>query len=45
MKTFIPNQDAIITQQLRDEDQERDKKWVRDLLDKTEKKLEQAEYD
>lgn len=45
MKTFIPNQDAIITQQLRDEDQERDKKWVRDLLDKAEKKLEQAEYD
>ena len=43
MKTFIPNQDAIIEEQLRDEDQERDKKWVRELLDKAEKKLEQAE--
>lgn len=45
MKTFIPNQDAIIEKQLRDEDRERDKKWVRDLLNKAEKKLEQAEYD
>ena len=45
MKKFIPNQDAIIEQQLRDEDRERDKKWVRELLDKAEKKLEQAEYD
>lgn len=44
-KVFIPDQDAIITQQLRDEDRERDKKWVRELLDKAEKKLEQAEYD
>ena len=45
MKTVIPNQDAIIEEQLRDEDRERDKKWVRDLLNKAEKKLEQAEYD
>ena len=44
-KVFIPDQDAIIEQQLRDEAQERDEKWVRDLLDKAEKKLEQAEYD
>lgn len=45
MKTFIPNQDAIITQQLRDEDHKRDLKWVRERLEKAEKKLEQLEYE
>ena len=45
MKTFIPNQDAIIEEQLHDEDHKRDLKWVRELLDKAEKKLDQAEYD
>lgn len=45
MKKFIPNEDAVIEQQLRDRDHDRDLKWVRDLLEKAEKKLEQAEYD
>ena len=44
-KTFIPNQEAIIEQELRDSDHARDLRWVRDLLEKTEKKLEKAEYD
>lgn len=43
MKTFIPNQDAIITQQLRDHDHDRDLKWVRQRLEKAEEKLVKLE--
>lgn len=45
MKTFIPNQDAIIEEQLRDEDHKRDLKWVRERLEKAEKKLSELEYE
>ncbi len=43
MKTFIPNQDAIIDQQLRDSDRERDLKWVTERLEKAEQKLQKLE--
>ena len=45
MKKFIPGQDSIIEEQLRDEDHKRDLKWVRERLEKAEKKLEQLEYE
>lgn len=45
MKKFIPNQDAIIEEQLRDEDHKRDLKWVRERLEKAEKKLSELEYE
>ena len=43
MKIFIPNEDAVIEQQLRDHDHDRDLKWVRERLEKAEEKLEIAE--
>jgi hypothetical protein len=45
MKTFVPNQDAIIEQQLRDADRDRDLKWVTERLEKAEAKLSQLEDD
>lgn len=45
MKTFIPNQDAVIEQQLRDHDHDRDLKWVRERLEKAEEKLAKLEDD
>lgn len=45
MKTFIPNQEAIIEEQLRNEDHNRDLKWVRERLEKAEKKLSELEYE
>jgi hypothetical protein len=43
MKTFIPNEDALIEQQLRDHDRDRDLKWVRERLEKAEEKLAKLE--
>lgn len=45
MKKFIPGQDSIIVEQLRDEDHKRDLKWVRERLEKAEKKLSELEYE
>lgn len=45
MKKFIPGQDSIIEEQLRDEDHKRDLKWVRERLEKAEKKLSELEYE
>ena len=45
MKTFIPNQEAIIEEQLRNDDHNRDLKWVTSRLEKAEKKLSELEYE
>ena len=45
MKKFIPNEDAVIEQQLRDHDHDRDLKWVRERLEKAEEKLAKLEDD
>ena len=45
MKKFIPGQDSIIEEQLRDEDHKRDLKWVRERLAQAEKKLDRAEQE
>ena len=45
MKKFIPNQEAIIEEQLRGEDHNRDLKWVTGRLEKAEKKLSELDYE
>lgn len=45
MKRFIPGQEAIIEEQLRNDDHDRDLKWVSERLEKAEKKLAQLEYE
>lgn len=45
MKKFIPNEEAVIEAELRADDRERDLKWVRERLEKAEKKLSELEYE